>query len=203
MYAVTAADWRYRWKLALVALAGKIWSLPLAISSNGARHWLSQATRVAWSGAKLAKLTWRMARAGPGMPASCFSLGCLSVSGGHAELCGHDVDVGVEPGLGEQSVVDAECVGPGEVDLAARGGGCGRNSAGVLALEVPAAADQVAVLAASAVSPGRARPASVRARGFISRLLGQGTDLGFNRNCNHRRRVGSQCRHESLPDFCL
>jgi hypothetical protein len=78
------------------------------------------------------------------------------------------VDVGVEPVLGEQSVVDAEYVGPGEVDLAARGGGCGRHSAGVLALEVPAAADQVAVLAASAVSPGRARPASVRARGFLS-----------------------------------
>src|SRR5215831_9766701 len=72
-------------------------------------------------------------------------LGCLSASGGHAELCGHDVDVGVEPVLDEQSVVDAEYVGPGEVDLAARGGGCARHAAGVLTLEVPAAADQVAV----------------------------------------------------------
>ena len=38
---------------------------------------------------------------------------------------------------------------------------------------------------------------------FVSRLLGQRTDFGFDRNCNHRRRVGSHCRHESLPDFCL
>jgi len=62
------------------------------------------------------------------------ALSCLSASGGHAELCGHDMDVGVEPVLGEQSVVDAEYVGPGEVDLAARGGSCGRHSAGVLGL---------------------------------------------------------------------
>src|SRR5215469_64255 len=73
------------------------------------------------------------------------ALGCLSASDGHAELCGHDVDVGVEPVLGEQPVVDAEYVGPGEVDLAARGGGCAWHSAGGLAWEAPVAVDNVDV----------------------------------------------------------